>query len=84
MNATPLTLLAIQALGLAVVLFGDIGFAVPGRFGLDFSHFLIIAAAEVGLLIALTAWSIARRKWWPATWSLIIVSGGAALVLTFL
>lgn len=49
--------LAIQAAALFVLVFGDIGFDRPGRFGLDFGHFLILvgtwtAAAGVGFFAA--------------------------------
>ena len=83
-NILPRALLSIQVLGVVVVLFGDIGFAAPGRFGLDIGHFLIIAVAEVVILIFLALYSISRKDWWPAVWSLIVVSGGLALVMTFL
>jgi hypothetical protein len=36
--------LIVQILALLVLMFGDIGFDKPGRFGLDFGHLLILAA----------------------------------------
>ena len=71
-------------LGVAVVVFGDVGLDKPGRFGLDFGHLLLIAAAEAALLIALAVFSIVNKKWWPGVSSLIIVGTGVALAFTFL
>jgi hypothetical protein len=76
--------LGIQVFGVAIVLFGDVGFDKPGRFGLDFGHLLLIAAAEVALFIALVVFSIVKKKWWPGVSSLVILGTGVALVLTFL
>ncbi len=84
MKTTALALLGIQVLGVAVVVFGDVGFDKPGRFGLDFGHLLLIAAAEAALLIALAVFSIVNKKWWPGVSSLIIVCTGVALAFTFL
>ncbi len=84
MKTTALALLVIQVLGIAVVVFGDVGFDKPGRFGLDFGHLLLIAAAEAALLIALAVFSIVNKKWWPGVSSLIIVGTGVALAFTFL
>lgn len=36
-------------LGLLVDLFGDIGFDKPGRFGLDFGHYLILVGTWFGV-----------------------------------
>ena len=38
------------------------GLDKPGRFGLDFGHLLLIAAAEAALLIALAVFSIVIRN----------------------
>ena len=84
MKTTALALLGIQVLGVAVVVFGDVGFDKPGRFGLDFGHLLLLAAAEAALLIALAVLSIVNKKWWPGVSSLIIVGIGATLAFTFL
>ena len=84
MKTTALALLGIQVLGIAVVMFGDVGFDKPGRFGLDFGHLLLIAAAEVALSIALVVFSILKKKWWPGVSSLTILGTGVALVFTFL
>ncbi len=42
--------LAVQLLALLVLVFGDIGFDKPGRFGLDFGHLLLLAALWVAAL----------------------------------
>lgn len=47
----------IQVLALLVLLFGDIGFDKPGRFGLDYGHALLLSglwliASIVGLVAA--------------------------------
>jgi hypothetical protein len=36
--------LAVQGLAFLVLVFGDIGFDKPGRFGLDFGHYLLLIA----------------------------------------
>jgi hypothetical protein len=84
MKTTALALLGIQVLGVGVVVFGDVGFDKPGRFGLDFGHLLLLAAAEAALLIALAVLSIVNKKWWPGVSSLVIVGTGVALAFTFL
>jgi hypothetical protein len=43
------TLVAIQWCLFFVIVFGDIGFDHPGRFGLSFHHFILFCAAYVGL-----------------------------------
>ena len=57
-----------------VLIFGDIGFDRAGRFGLDFSHLLLIGllgllAAAVGIVAA----AAGRRWWWLAG---VLVAGG--------
>ncbi len=84
MKTTALALLGIQVLGVAIVLFGDVGFDKPGRFGLDFGHLLLIAVVEVALSIGLVVFSIVNKKWWPGVSSLVILGTGVALVFTFL
>ena len=62
-----LVLLILQLLTLGVILFGDIGFDFPGRYGLDFDHFIVLAFFLVMLLATGLAWSWKRRKWsWAA------------------
>jgi hypothetical protein len=84
MKTTALSVLAIQVAGIGIVLFGDIGFDKPGRFGLDFGHLLLIAAAEVSLFLTLVVVSIASKHWWPTLASVAILSTGVALVFKFL
>ena len=52
-----------QFLICVVLAFGDIGFDHPGRFGLDFGHFLLLLAAQAGLFLLSLALPIAWRRW---------------------
>jgi hypothetical protein len=47
-----------------VLLLGDIGFDRPGRFGLDFGHLLLIAAA-FAVLWSIGTWRAVRLELWP-------------------
>ena len=84
MKTTALSVLAIQVAGIGIVLFGDVGFDKPGRFGLDFGHLLVIAAAEVALFLTLVVFSIASKNWWPTLASGTILGTGVALAFTLL
>jgi hypothetical protein len=55
--------LAVQGVAFLVLVFGDIGFDRPGRFGLDFGHMLLLAviwfvASCVGFFAAFKAWQL--------------------------
>jgi len=53
----------LQCLVFLVLYFGDIGFDKPGRFGLDFDHFLILVVSQACLFIAAVI-TIFRKKQW--------------------
>ncbi len=59
---TPRVLLSAQALLLCIVLFGDIGFDRPGRFGLHFSHLIIIVLVYLCTLITGCVYAVKRGK----------------------
>ncbi len=44
-----IALLLIQCIIVIVILFGDIGFDHPGKYGLDFGHFILLA---IGFIIS--------------------------------
>lgn len=63
----------LQVLAMVVVLLGDFGFDRPGRYGLDFGHFILIVApiwcvaALTGLILSLgVGW-----RWFCAQWLLL-------------
>lgn len=74
------SIVAFQLLGLAVLLFGDVGFDKAGRFGLDFRHFLLIAAAEIIAFIAAIWLSVVRKSWVPVSMSACILFVGVLVV----
>lgn len=47
----------------AVIVFGDIGFDHPGRFGLDFEHFLLLAGLQICLMLLSVVLAIWQRQW---------------------
>jgi hypothetical protein len=53
----------VQCALLVVLNFGDIGFDKPGRYGLDFEHFLVILALYVFALLAGIVVSAMRKLW---------------------
>ena len=76
--------LTIQVLAVSVIIFGDIGFDRPGRFGLTFGHLL----ALLGLWFAATFagfWLSWSRKWYSLFWlqclvfSLLVCGGLATM-----
>lgn len=73
-------IVVIQLLGLAVLLFGDVGFDKAGRFGLDFRHFLVIAAVEIVAFIAAIWLSVVRKSWVPVLLSAFILFVGVLVV----
>lgn len=46
----------------AVIAFDDIGFDRPGRFGLDFSHFIIVALIAIVAVLTATLVAFAERS----------------------
>jgi hypothetical protein len=68
MAASPRPLAPVVATEIALVLlvlFGDIGFDRPGRFGLAFDHLLLFAAAFV-VVWTIGTWRAVRLRRWPA------------------
>jgi hypothetical protein len=53
----------IQNLLLFVLLFGDIGFDVPGRFGLDIEHGVVIFVLYIGFLLFGVIRSVFKKEW---------------------
>lgn len=53
----------LQSLVLVVLLFGDIGFDKPGKFGLDWDHYLILLVVLVGLTISAVTIVVRRDRW---------------------
>ena len=52
-----------QGLIVIVLLFGDIGFDRPGRFGLDFGHLLLLLAVDLILMAWTVTIAIRTRSW---------------------
>jgi hypothetical protein len=52
-----------QLLLLGMLIFGDIGFDHPGKYGLDFDDFLKIAIFYAGCLLAGVLYAGFRRQW---------------------
>jgi uncharacterized membrane protein YhaH (DUF805 family) len=51
----------LQCLVVLTLFFGDIGFDKPGRFGLHFTHFLILMLVQICLFVA-AAIVVIRKK----------------------
>jgi len=58
-----IVLLIIQLVSLVVLIFGDIGFDHPGRFGLSYEHGLFLSLVYGGALLAGLGLSFKRKKW---------------------
>jgi len=56
--------LALQTLLVLVIVFGDIGFDHPGRYGLDFDH-LVFALAMFGFIVLVKSAYYTYRRLWP-------------------
>lgn len=54
---------AMQCLVVLVLFFGDIGFDKPGRFGLDFEHFLFLMLLQGCLFGGAVIVVFLRRQW---------------------
>ena len=65
-NAAIAVCLALQFAFLAVLVFGDIGFDHPGRFGLSFNHGIIFIACYLTALVCGLLLSIKNRRWFFA------------------
>ena len=62
LSKTPPIAVAVRLVAVAAILFGDIGFVHPGRFGLAFEHLLLLAGIYVvALLTGINASAKARR-----------------------
>ena len=71
-------ILAIQLLGLAVLIFVDIGFDHPGSYGFDFDHLILIALAEIISFITIGLLSLKNRK------KTMITASGCIIIAGFL
>ena len=67
MNALIAVCIALQFASLAVLVFGDIGFDHPGRFGLSFNHGIFFTVSYLVSLIAGSVFAIKKRNWKIAT-----------------
>jgi hypothetical protein len=67
-------LLCLQWLVLLVIAFGDIGFDLPGRYGLDFDALLILLTLYGICAIALIYLAVLLRKMWCATLVLLNIA----------
>jgi len=70
-----------QGLIVIVLLFGDIGFDRPGRFGLDFGHLLLLLVVDT-LLIAWAVTIAIRARSWPLAGiqALLLLATAASVV----
>ena len=69
-----------QCVFLGMILFGDIGFDLPGRYGLDFGHLIWFAAGfGVSWLLGMIT-SIRKRHWgWLGVHALMPIVGLAGV-----
>ncbi|MFT4843086.1 MAG: hypothetical protein ACJAYX_003601 [Planctomycetota bacterium] len=79
-----LTVIAVQVLAVVVIVFGDIGFDRPGRFGLDFGHGLLLVVLWFGASCAGFWLSLRVARPW-ALWLqglvfVLVVCGGVRAV----
>jgi hypothetical protein len=65
-------LVAFQWLFLLVLAFGDIGFDHPGRFGLDFGHFLLIAGLYLVALVAGGVLAVRGKAWYALLGQILV------------
>ena len=72
------TICTVQSLIVLLLLFGDIGFDKPGRFGLAFEHFLILMALLTGLFIAAVIVIVRRKEWTYLSAQLLLLLLAAA------
>ena len=80
MTITLAVLLALQFLSLAVLMFGDIGFDHPGRFGLSFNHGLFFTISYIVALLSGLACAKIKKSWGVAVSQIVI----PLLILAFL
>lgn len=71
-----------QVLALFVVAFVPFGFDHPSRFGLDFEHFLGLAALYLVAWIWGVALSVSLRRRWLLVGQIVLPASFAALALT--
>lgn len=64
--------LAIECLLLAILVFGDVGFDRPGRYGLDFGDAILLVALYSGALICGVTYAVRRKQWRIAALQLAI------------
>ncbi len=60
-------LLGVQALCWLLILFGDIGFDKPGKYGLDFSALLPIGAVYLIALLSGVVLALLKKRWFVAS-----------------
>ena len=72
----------LQCLIVLVLFFGDIGFDRPGRFGLDFGHFLILLLLFTSLFVAAMIIMARMKQWKYLTAQLLLLVATAAAVVT--
>ena len=72
----------IQCLTVLVLYFGDIGFDKPGRYGLDFEHFLLLMLLQIGLFAAAAIMIVRSRQWNYFSVQLVLLVVTAAGILT--
>lgn len=53
----------LQFLVVLALFFGDIGFDKPGKFGLDFGHFLVLMLVQLCLSVAAAVIIIRKKRW---------------------
>jgi hypothetical protein len=63
MKAT-LIWVSLQCLMLLAFFFGDFGFDHPGKYGLSFNHFILLAMAYCSCVIAGLIHAAAFKRWW--------------------
>ncbi len=57
------SLCVLQCLVILALYFGDIGFDKPGKFGLDFGHFIILMLIQGCLFITAASIIIRKKRW---------------------
>ena len=67
----------LQILIVLILLFGDIGFDVPGRFGLDFGHLLLLLLGDFILIVWAVSIAIRARSWLYAGVQMLLLAVAA-------
>ena len=68
-------LLGVQAVCWSLFLFGDIGFDKPGKYGLDFSAFIIIGAVYLIALVSGVVVGFLKKRWFVSSIQLLPILG---------